>query len=280
VAAAQLDPAVDAAGIEAALPPVPRDGLLVLSALFTHGGRFPATAADGEARGGPSETLLAKLAKAGGGWVAGSYPERDGEKLYHTVALAGPDGDIIARYRATHPVDGASPGQDWVVVPTSLGRIGLALGDELAVPEVFGILSALRADIVAAPGGAAPSLKVELDPALFNVPPPPGTPFAPYDAAKYGQLWVVASGWAGPGDAPAAVIAGPEPVVATPPVLAAAGSKGVSLAVMAPSPGSWINQAELFGGQRPDLTVPLVLDPKGDCARKWSAAPGWLTACW
>jgi predicted amidohydrolase len=280
VTAAQLDPATEMAGIAAALPPVPRDGLLVLPALFASGGRFPQTAADGEARDGPSETLLTRLAKAGGGWVAGSYPERDGDKLYHTVALAGPAGEIVARYRATHPVDGASPGHDWVVVPTALGRIGLALGDELAVPEVFGMLSALRADIIAAPGGPAPSLKVELDPALFNVPPPPGTPFAPYDAAKYGQLWVVASGWAKPGEASAAVIAGPEPVVATPPVLAAPGSKGVSLAVMAPSPGTWINQAELIAGQRPDLTVPLVLDPQGDCARKWREAPGWQPACW
>jgi carbon-nitrogen hydrolase len=277
--AAQLNPAASG---EAALPPLPRDGLLVLPALFAHGGRFPPTAAEGETKTGPSETLLTTLAKAGGGWVAGSFPERDGDTLYHTVALAGPTGEVIARYRATHPVDGASPGHDWVVVPTALGRIGLALGDELAVPEVFGILSALRADIIAAPGGPAPNLKVELDPALFNVPYPEGTPFAPFAAAKYGQLWVAASGWAKPGEVSAAVIAGPEPVVATPPVfrLAAPGSTGVSLTVMAPWPGTWINQGDLIAGQRPDLTVPLVLDPASDCARRWRDAPGWQPDCW
>ena len=42
---------------------------------------------------------------------------------------------------------------DLIVAPTTIGRIALVLGEELAVPEVFGTYSAERADIVAAPSG-------------------------------------------------------------------------------------------------------------------------------
>ena len=122
---------------------------------------------------------------------SGSYPERDGASVYHTVALAGPDGKILARYRASHlPPDQtqwAKEGNDWVVVPTPIGRIGLALGEELSVPEVFGTLSALRADIIAAPMGAPSGVTMQEDPKLFNQPYPPDTPFAPMAAAKLGQ---------------------------------------------------------------------------------------------
>ena len=54
-------------------------GLAILPALFRYGPSRPG--ADyrrlAEPHGGPSETLLAELARKGGGYVAGSYPERD-----------------------------------------------------------------------------------------------------------------------------------------------------------------------------------------------------------
>jgi hypothetical protein len=123
--------------------------------------------------------------------VAGSYPERAGDAVFHTVALASPAGEIIARYRATHVgLDGvwAKAGDTLVVAPTTIGRVALVLGEELAVPEVFGVYSAERADIVAAPSGAWRGPVVEVDPKLFNTPPPPDTPFVPYAAAKLGQF--------------------------------------------------------------------------------------------
>ena len=166
--------------------------------------------------------MLADLAKRGGGYVAGSYPERMGDAVFHTVALASPKGDIIARYRATYlgPDEvWAKAGDTLVVAPTTIGRVALALADELAVPEVFGVYSAKRADIIAAPSGAWRGAVVEIDPKLFNTPPPPDTPFAPYAAAKLGQFWVATAGWARPGKS-AGLLLGPEPVIATPPRVA------------------------------------------------------------
>jgi predicted amidohydrolase len=261
----------------------PKGGIAVLPALFRYG---PDRTADdyrrlAEPRGGPSETALADLAAKGRGYVAGSYPERAGDAVFHTVALADPNGAIVARYRTTHP--GASSawakrGDQFVVAATTIGRVALLLGDELPVPEVFGVYSAERADIVAAPSGRWKGPPVELDPKLFNAPYPAGTPYAPYAAAMLGQFWIAAAGWAEEGK-PAALLLGPEPVIATPPRAASSGER-LDAAVTAPWAGTWINQQQLIDGQQPWNTLPLVLATDSDCFRQWRAAAGWLSACW
>ena len=264
------------------LSPPPRGGLAVLPALFRYG--LDHAPEDyrrlAELQGGPSERILAELARQGGGFVAGSYPERDGDVVFHTVALASPAGEIIARYRATHlDLDStwATPGDRFVVAPTTIGRIALVLGEELAVPEVFGTYSAERADIVAAPSGKWVGAVVELDPKLFNKAPPPDTPFAPFAAAKLGQFWVAAAGWAEPGK-PAALLLGPEPVIATPPRTAKPGDR-LNVEVTAPWSGTWINQDQLIGGQQPWNTLPLTLSKNSECLRSWRKADGWKLDC-
>jgi predicted amidohydrolase len=261
----------------------PRGGLAILPALFRYGPSRPGADYQrlAEPHGGPSETLLVELARKGGGYVAGSYPERDSDAVFHTVALAAPSGDIVARYRATHLApDGvwAKAGDQFVIAPTSIGRVALVLGDELSVPEVFGMYSAERADIVAAPSGLWQGAVLETDPKLFNQPYPPGTPFAPWAAAALGQFWVAAAGWAQE-NKPAAWLLGPDPVIATVPRAAGPG-KRVAADVTAPWVGTWINQSQLIGGQEPWWTVPLVLSNDNACLAAWRKADGWQPACW
>jgi predicted amidohydrolase len=264
------------------LAPPSAGGLAVLPALFRYG---PDRTADdyrrlAEPQGGASERTLADLARRGGGYAAGSYPERDGEAVFHTVALASPEGEIVARYRAIHVGADrawAKPGDRFVVEPTPIGRIALMLGEELSVPEAFGMVSAERADIVAAPSGKWEGAVLELDPKLFNVPPPPDVPFAPYAAAKLGQFWVAAAGWA-PAGKSAAVLAGPEPVVATPPRVSGPGVR-LEAEVIAPWAGTWINQHQLIGGQQPWNTLPLVLSKDSLCLQQWRRADGWRFDC-
>jgi hypothetical protein len=234
----------------------------------------------GEPQGGPSETALKDLARTGGGYVAGSYPERAGDAVFHTVALASPAGDIVARYRATHLREEAwaTAGDKFVIAPTPIGRIALAVGEELAVPEVFGVYSADRADIVAAPSGKWRGAVLEIDPKLFNTPYPAGTPFMPYAAAKLGQFWVAAAGWAEPAK-PAALLLGPEPVIATPPRVAHPGEP-LEAQVTAPWAGTWINQDQLIDGQQPWHTLPLVLPRNSTCLAAWRKAAGWKPRCW
>ena len=266
------------------LPQPPRGGLLVLPELFNVGANAEGAAytSAAEPAGGAAEQRLCALAKSGGGYVVGSYPERDGASVYHTVALAGPDGKIFTRYRASHlPPDQtqwAKEGSDWVVVPTPIGRIGLALGEELSVPEVFGVLSALRADVIAAPMGAPSGVIMQEDPKLFNQPYPPDTPFAPMAAAKLGQTWVVMSGWSD-GKRVSAAVLGPEPVIATPPRVPPPGKNEIETQITIAWPGTWLNQSHLIDGQRPATTLPITLDPASTCFQQWANAPGWKYGC-
>ncbi|WP_353617843.1 nitrilase-related carbon-nitrogen hydrolase [Synechococcus sp. CCAP 1479/9] len=237
-----------------------------------------------ERRGGAFEQLLADRAKAGAGYLVGSYPEREGSKVFHTVALAGPRGTILGRYRATHLSDAelawASPGDAPLVVPTPLGRIGLVTVGDLAVPELVGLYQTLRTDVLAAPAGEPSALKVEIDPRLYAVSDPPTgrADLHPYLAAKLGQFWVV-SGGRRVGSATAAGIYGPEPVVFTPTITAAAGADAVRHRTVVPAPGTWINQRLLIIGQRNDLYRPLVLDAQNSCFQKWKQAGHGMVSC-
>jgi predicted amidohydrolase len=266
------------------LPKPPRGGLLVLPELFSVGANAGSTryTSAAEPADGAAEQRLCAAAKSGGGYVVGSYPERDGTGVYHTVALAGPDGKILARYRASHlppnQTQWAKAGNNWTVVPTPVGRIGLALAEELSVPEVFGSLSALRADVIAAPMGAPSGITMQEDPKLFNQPYPPDTPFAPMAAAKLGQTWVVMSGWTD-GKRVSAAVFGPEPVIATPPRVPSLGSNEIETQITVAWPGTWLNQTHLIDGQRPETTLPIVLDPVSPCFQQWANAPGWKYGC-
>ncbi|MEB3170624.1 MAG: carbon-nitrogen hydrolase family protein [Synechococcaceae cyanobacterium] len=230
-----------------------------------------------EARGGAFETALGAQARAGGGYLVGSYPERDGGRVFHTVVLAGPAGSVLGRYRATHLSERearwAEAGEGPQVLRTPLGRIGLASAGDLAVPELVGLLQTLRADVVAVPAGAPSPRKVEIDPRLYVLPDPPTgrADLHPYLAAKLGQFWLV-SGGRRLGSGTAAGIYGPEPVVSTPTLTAAPGASAVRLRTTLPSPGTWINQQQLINGQRNDLSVPLVLDPANACFQAWKQA--------
>ena len=264
-----------------AYDPPPAGGLLVLPALFRSGPLAIKESPELEAQGGPSEQFLAELAKKGKGYVVGSYARRGENRAFHTVALAAPDGQIIARYDATHldpNEQWASPGDRFVVVATTIGRIGLTLGAELEVAEVFGHLSAQRADIIAAPARQIDGVTLQIDPKLMLTQHPPNTPFTPYAAAKLSQTWLATAGWTG--TEPSTWLFGPEPVIETAPRRNAIGTNRVDHGITTPWPGTWINQQKLIDGQLPYATIPLVLDTQSACFKEWREAPGWVRACW
>lgn len=260
--------------------------LLVLPELSALASDLPAPEikARAETRGGTFEQALSAAARAGGGYLVGSYPEREGDKVFHTVVLAGPDGAVLGRYRAAHlsatAAAWASAGSAPVVVDTPLGRIGLAVADELRVPEAGGLYGALRADILAAPAGRPEPLKVQIDAKLYavNDPPTGRADFFPYASAKQNQLWLV-SGGRRVGQATAAGIYGPEPIVETPTLTAAAGESVIRHRTRVPAPGTWINQQQLIGGQQALLFVPLVMKEESDCLKQWRAKGTGAPVC-
>ncbi|PWD85642.1 carbon-nitrogen hydrolase family protein [Ignatzschineria cameli] len=216
-----------------------------------------------EPQGGAFETKLSQIAKAGSGYLVGSYPEREGDRLYHTVVLAGPEGVILGRYRATHfdlaDQLWATAGDQITVVETPLGRIGLALESELAIAELGARYAVERADIIAAPARLPLSLKVEIDPALYSTPEPPTgrANYYPYAAATLHQLWVVCGGRE-EGNFTSSAIYGPEPIILTPTLLAKSGEQVLHHQAIVPAPDSWISQERLIHGQAALWFTPLV----------------------
>ncbi|MFY3768859.1 Glutamine-dependent NAD(+) synthetase [Providencia manganoxydans] len=216
-----------------------------------------------EKQGGTFEQTITKIAAAGKGYVVGSYPEIDIDKLYHTVVLAGPAGEILARYRVTHLNERdkgwASAGNAVSVTSTPIGRIALAAAHELEVPELGGLYSTLRADIIAAPAGLPSDLRVEIESHLFSVDNPPTgrADFIPYAIATLNQLWVVCGG-RHDRDFTSAAIYGPEPVVLTPTLTAERDAADVRLQAQVPAPYTWINQERLISGQQAIWFPPLT----------------------
>jgi deaminated glutathione amidase len=98
--------------------------------------------------------------------VAGSISERidDPHRTANTSALLGDDGALLAVYRKIHLFDvsipdgaryaeseGVRAGEQVVVAPTPLGRIGLSICYDLRFPELYRRLSTLGAEVVAIP---------------------------------------------------------------------------------------------------------------------------------
>ena len=86
---------------------------------------------------------------------AGSIVERDGENLYNTNVLIGPDGDVLDTYRKIHLFGYESqesqlltPGDRIVTVDTELGTMGMVTCYDLRFPELFRAMRDDGADLV------------------------------------------------------------------------------------------------------------------------------------
>src|SRR3954471_7454352 len=93
--------------------------------------------------------------------------ERDGDTLYNSAILVGPDG-LVGSYRKTHlPFLGVdrfvTPGDELKVFDTAIGRIGLIICYDLRFPEVTRTLALHGADIVALPTNFPMAAKLQCE---------------------------------------------------------------------------------------------------------------------
>jgi len=111
---------------------------------------------------------LARVTKTRG-WVlvAGSVIERDGGSLHNTIAVLGPDGVLLGKYRKRHlfaydalEVELLTPGDRTVIIDTRVGRLGLATCFDLRFPEQFAEMRSLGADLMVVPA-QWPSARIE-----------------------------------------------------------------------------------------------------------------------
>ncbi|GBF32578.1 aliphatic amidase AmiE [Desulfocucumis palustris] len=96
--------------------------------------------------------------------AGGSLPERDGERVYNTSFIFGPDGNLLGRHRKVHLFDVELPGGITVkesstlgageritVVPTEFGPLGVAICYDIRFPELIRLMALKGAKIIVVP---------------------------------------------------------------------------------------------------------------------------------
>ena len=105
----------------------------------------------------PSVAAMQKLAKGLGVTIPTSFFERDGHHYYNTLALIGPDGEIMGTYRKSHIPDGPGyeekfyfrPGNDGFKVWDVFGaRIGIGICWDQWYPETARCLALEGAQVL------------------------------------------------------------------------------------------------------------------------------------
>jgi len=141
--------------------------LVALPENFVYMGPEEGRLSGAETLEGPTLSALREVARRRGLYiVAGSISEKvsDPKKTANTSALIADDGSIIAAYRKIHLFDvqipdgaryaeseGVVPGDQAIVAPTALGRIGLTICYDLRFPELYRKLAGFGAQIITIP---------------------------------------------------------------------------------------------------------------------------------
>ena len=105
---------------------------------------------------GPSTDYFGGLAKQHGLHIVAGLVEQDGPAIYNVAVLIGPQGGVIGKYRKVclprgEIEAGLTPGTDYPVFETEIGKIGMMVCYDGFFPEVARALSVNGAEIIAWP---------------------------------------------------------------------------------------------------------------------------------
>lgn len=133
-----------------------RADLVVLGETLTYAGTGSSFAECAEPIPGPSTDYFGALARQHATHLVCGLVERDRHQIFNVAVLIGPDGQVIGKYRKVCLPDGEfdngiSPGTEYPVFETRLGRIGMMICYDGFFPEVARELSNRGAEIIAWP---------------------------------------------------------------------------------------------------------------------------------
>ncbi|MDF2545195.1 MAG: carbon-nitrogen hydrolase family protein [Anaerosolibacter sp.] len=96
--------------------------------------------------------------------IAGSIPEQEGDHIYNTSFIFGPDGKLIGRHRKMHlfdidvegkirfkESDTLGYGEEITVVETEFGKIGVAICYDMRFPELMRLMVLEGAEVIIVP---------------------------------------------------------------------------------------------------------------------------------
>lgn len=131
-------------------------GLVVLPETLTATGNGLSYAQAAEPIPGPSTEYFGGLARQHGLHIVAGLVERERHLIFNTGVLIGADGKLIGKYRKvalprTEIEAGITPGNEYPVFDTKLGRIGMMICYDGFFPEPARQLSLRGAEIIAFP---------------------------------------------------------------------------------------------------------------------------------
>jgi predicted amidohydrolase len=101
---------------------------------------------------GPATEEIGAAAKKANAYVIFGMVEKLGEALYNSVAVVGPKGSLVARYRKTHlwsfEHDIFKPGEEICLVDMEFGIVGVTICYDACFPEFIRSLAANGANII------------------------------------------------------------------------------------------------------------------------------------
>ncbi len=101
---------------------------------------------------GPTIGRLRELAEELDLYLCVGFSELDGDQLYNTAVLIGPDGRTVGKYRKTHGVEQFyEPGNALPVFETRYGKVGVMICYDRQLPEAARSLAASGAELILIP---------------------------------------------------------------------------------------------------------------------------------
>lgn len=105
---------------------------------------------------GPCSQYFSRMAQKYHLYLVAGLVERDGHLLYNVAVLFGPNGNMLGKYRKvclprSEVEAGLTPGADYPVFDTPIGRIGMMVCYDGFFPEVARELSRRGAEVIAWP---------------------------------------------------------------------------------------------------------------------------------
>lgn len=121
---------------------------------YVHLGKKPHETA--EAIPGPTTEYFGEMAKNNHLHLVVSLYEKDGKVVYNSSVLLGPDGKLIGKYRKvclphSEVEAGVTPGKEYPVFDTKIGKIGMMICYDGFFPEVARELTNRGAEVIAWP---------------------------------------------------------------------------------------------------------------------------------
>lgn len=237
------------------------------------------------------DVYFSGLAKKYDSYLIYSTVVKEDDKYYKLAQILDPKGETVGRYRKTHLNEGESTwltaGDDLPVFETGIGRIGMLIGDETLYPEAADVLSVKRADILVVPVAWTGQYgKADgLDKGFLAKDYPTNTNVIWYATAKNAQAYLLAANFVNTDKnfLGSSGLYSLDPTNGYYPPAVASGDReevlSVNFQTIAPTTW-WTSQQYIIDGRRPELYIPLVLNPDEPCFQSWRESADYFVSCW